>query len=198
VSGGRFAPEQAGPGQRGGVLRRVLALVGDGVGCEHWTLPDHDLPVALLEALGLARPIRQRVPRCTEHGCHYLNACARQVVFEEGREGRAGRKFRLTAEGLALAGDPARALPAPDTLPLAEAILALLAAGERTVFELVWALVEPALAGLAAGEEPPPPPSRAYLRATLSLLADHGYVEVDAADGRLRLVGSAPAATAEA
>ncbi|SRR5579884_447439 len=168
-------------------LAAALAAVGDGVGCEHWTLPDHDLPVALLEALGFARPIRQRIPRCSEHGCRYLGACAQQAVFEEGREGRAGRKFRLTAEGQAAAGDPARVAAAIAALPLAAAILGLLAGGERTLFELAWALVEPALAGLAAGEERPDPPSRADVRATLGLLAEHGYLVVDAASGMVRL-----------
>jgi hypothetical protein len=80
-------------------VRAVLVAVGDGVGCEHWTVRDHGLPVALLEALGCARPIRQRIPRCSEHGCHYLGRCEHQAVFEEERAGRAGRKFRLTPEG---------------------------------------------------------------------------------------------------
>src|SRR3712207_877539 len=86
----------------------LVAAVGDGVGCEHWALPDHGLPVAFLEALGFVRPIRPRVPRCSEHGCRYLGTCDQQVVFEEGREGRAGRKFRLTAEGRAAAAEPPR------------------------------------------------------------------------------------------
>ena len=160
--------------------------MGEGVGCEHWTLPDHGVPVALLEALGYARPIRQRIPRCSEHGCSYLGVCAQQVVFEEGQEGRAGRKFRLTAEGLAAAADPRRLAAAVAALPLAEALLAALAAGERTVFELTWALVEPRLAALAAGEEPAPLPSRAHLRAALELLAEQGLVALDRTAGVVR------------
>ncbi|SRR5581483_649450 len=173
-------------------LGSALAAVGDGVGCEHWTLPDHDLPVALLEALGFVRPIRQRIPRCSEHGCRYLGACAQQVVFEEGRDGRSGRKFRLTADGQAAVVDRTRSAAAVAALPLAESILAALADGDRTVFELAWALVEPALAGLAAGEEPAVPPDRAYFRATLALLAEHGRVAIAEGSGLVRRVAAAP------
>jgi hypothetical protein len=162
------------------------------VGCEHWTLPDHDLPVVLLETLGLVRPIRQRIPRCSEHGCRYLGACTQQAVFEEGRDGRSGRKFRLTADGQAAVADRAHVAAAIAALPLAQSILAALADGERTVFELAWVLVEPALTGLAAGEEPAVPPDRAYFRATLALLVEHGYVTIDAGSGLVQRVAAAP------
>jgi hypothetical protein len=174
----------------GEAVRVVLTVVGEGVGCEHWTVPDHGLPVTLLEALGFARPIRQRVPRCSEHDCRYLGVCERQVIFEEGRDGRAGRKFRLTAEGQAAAADPTRlgaGLANVATLPLAQEVLAALAQGPRTLFELNWALVEPRVGALAAGEEPPALPSRTYLRATLALLAEQAAIELDDTAGIVRL-----------
>ena len=171
-------------------LRAVLAAVGDGVGCEHWTLPDHGLPVLLLKDLGLVRPITTRIPRCAEHGCRYLGACPQEVVFAEGREERSGRKFRLTPEGQVAASDAARPPGAVAALPLAADVLAALATGERTIFELNWALVEPRVAALGAGEEPPAMPSRAYLRAVLTLLADQGAIQWDESAGVLRLPGS--------
>jgi len=170
-------------------LRAALAAVGEGVGCEYWTLPDHGLPVALLKDLGLARPITARIPRCAEHGCRYLGACPHEVVFAEGRDGRAGRKFRLTPEGSAAASDAAALTAALAALPLAVEVLAALAAGEQSIFTLNWALVEPRVAALGAGEEPPPMPSRAYLRAVLALLADQGAIEWDEGAGVVRLPG---------
>jgi hypothetical protein len=166
-----------------GELRAALAAVGDGVGCEHWTLPDHGLPVALLRDLGLARPLTTRIPACAEHGCRYLGACRQEAVFAEGREGRSGRKFRLTPEGQAAADAAARLDAALGALPLAADVLAALGAGERTIFELNWALVEPRVAALGAGEEPPPMPTRAYLRAVLALLVDHGLIRWDEVRG---------------
>jgi hypothetical protein len=167
-------------------LRAVLAAVGDGIGCEHWTLPDHGLPVPLLKDLGLARPITTRIPRCAEHGCRYLGACPQEIVFAEGRAGRGGRKFRLTAEGQAAASDAGALGAALADLPLAVELLAALGAGERTIFELSWGLVEPRVAALGAGEEPSPMPSRAYLRAVLALLADQGTVEWEEPAGVVR------------
>ena len=171
-------------------LRAALAAVGDGVGCEHWTLPDHGLPVLLLKDLGLARPITTRIPRCTEHVCRYLGACPQEIVFAEGREGRSGRKFRLTPEAQAAASDGAALSAAVAALPLAADVLAALAGGERTIFELNWTLVEPRVAALGTGEEPPPMPSRAYLRAVLLLLVDQGAIEWDEQAGVVRLPGS--------
>jgi hypothetical protein len=167
-------------------LRAVLMAVGDGIGCEHWTLPEHGLPVVLLKDLGLARPITTRIPKCADHGCRYLGACPQESVFAEGRDGRSGRKFRLTPEGLVAASDAAVLATALDSLPLAADILAALASGEQTIFALHWALVEPRVAALGAGEEPPPMPSRAYLRAVLTLLAEHGAIVWDEAAGSVR------------
>ena len=166
----------------------LVAAVGDGVGCEHWTVPDHGLPVALLAAMGLVRPIATRVPRCSEHGCRYLGVCAQQVVFEEGRQGRANRKFRLTAEGRAAAADSSLLVGAAASLPLAETILAALADGERSVFELVWSLVERQLAAVSTGADDAASavPTRAYLHAALTLLAEGGYLELDEASGIVR------------
>ncbi len=172
-------------------LRAALAAVGDGVGCEHWTLPDHGLSVALLRDLGLARPITTRIPRCAEHGCRYVGACPQEIVFVEGREGRAGRKFRLTPEGQAAATYPAALAAALAALPLAADVLAALARGEQTIFALNWTLVEPRVAALAAGEEPPPMPSRAYLRAVLALLRDQGAIVWDETTGVVHLPGEA-------
>jgi hypothetical protein len=174
-------------------LRALLAAVGNGVGCEHWTLPDHGLPVLLLKDLGLARPITTRIPRCADHGCSYLGVCAQEIVFAEGRDGRSGRKFRLPQEGQAAASDATGLAAALAALPLAREVLAALAAGARTVFALNWALVEPRVTSLGAGEEPSPMPSRAYLRAVLLLLADHGAIEWDEVAGVVRLPGHRPA-----
>jgi hypothetical protein len=173
-------------------LHQTLVAVGEGVGCEHWTVPDHGLPVALLQALGYARPIGTRVPRCSEHECRYLGACPQQVVFEEGRAGRAGRKFRLTPEGLAAAREPARLRGAVYAVPLAEAVLAALAAGECTIFELTWTLIEPSLAALDGDTDAPEPPARVYLRATLDLLAADGRVDYDEGAGLVRLAQMQP------
>jgi hypothetical protein len=172
-------------------LRAALAAVGDGVGCEHWTLPDHGLPVLLLKDLGLARPITTRIPRCADHGCRYLGACAQEVVFAEGRDGRSGRKFRLTPEGQVAASAAGALGLALAALPLAADVRAALAGGERSIFELNWALVEPRVAALGAGEEPPAMPSRAYLRAVLTLLADQGTIGWDEAAGVVRRAGRA-------
>src|SRR4051812_5337025 len=55
VSGAEGPAPRAEAGASGGAeaLRAVLAEVGDGIGCEHWTLPDHGLPALLLKDLGV-------------------------------------------------------------------------------------------------------------------------------------------------
>jgi hypothetical protein len=117
-------------------------------------------------------------------------------VFAEGRDGRSGRKFRLTPEGQAAASDVAALAAALAALPLAPDVLAALARGEQTIFALNWALVAPRVAALGAGEEPPSMPSRAYLRAALALLADQGAIVWDEGAGVVRLPGSGALATA--
>ena len=67
-------------------------------------------------------------------------------------------------------------------------MLAELAAGERTIFELARVPVEPALAALAAGEAATVP-SRAYLRATLALLAEQRRMELDETTGTVHRAG---------
>jgi hypothetical protein len=178
---------------RSAALYQVLAAVGDGVGCEHWTVPDYGVPVALLVDLGLASPIKTRVPCCAEHGCRYLGRCAYEAEFEPAgaaasstapspaRAPRAGRKFRLTAAGHRALTAPLDLAAALAALPLTDLLLAELAGGERTLFALVGALVERVRQAIAAGAAPEAArvPTRPYLRAVLELLVEQGVLEWD-------------------
>ena len=168
------------------VLERAEAV---GVGCHYWSLPEYGVPIEHLELLGLARPVRQRIPACEEHGCHLLDSWRHRAVFADQVPGRAGRKFRLTPLGVGTIDSTAELAERVAELPLARRILDVLSdAGPLTGFALYWRLLEPELAELAeTGQLPVPPPSRPAVRFYLDLLLAAGRVREDPRDGTLHV-----------
>lgn len=169
-------------------IRAALATAGegDGIGCHYRLRAETGLTVEVLAALGLVRPIRQRIPTCDEHPCPLRPGCRFAPTFAAGRAGgRSGKKFRLAPVGEAALRDDAilRDLgEALTTLPLARRILAALAAagGTLTIFALNTALIEEDLNALLAGDEPGEAGvGRGDLAAGLALLAARGAIEYD-------------------
>lgn len=164
-----------------------------GIGCHFWIHPTLGIAVEQLEALGLVRTIRQRIPACEEHGCALLDACAWQRVFAEKQPGRSGRKFMLTALG-------SHALERPTVLaervaeqPIARRILEVVreAGGALGWPELYWRLLEPELAELDDPPETRPARrvDRAAVRFYLDLLVGAGLLTEDRAAGTVALAG---------
>src|SRR5262245_66444257 len=89
----------------GGPLRAALLATGDGIGCHYRLRAEVGLGVGLLAALGLVRPIRQRIPDCREHACPVRADCRFARLFAEGADGRSGKKYRLTPLGAGALGD---------------------------------------------------------------------------------------------
>lgn len=158
--------------------RTVEALgrvAGAGVGCDFWLGPEFGLKIGWLGRLGLARPYRQRVPRCVEHGCHLVGVCPHQRRFDLDRKGIADLKGNLTELGRRVARgqvSPAQVLLAD---PAVQALLDRLGAGPTSQFvtrcwllEAAWSENDP-LATLS-------PPEAGWL---LRLLADLGYLAFD-------------------
>lgn len=178
------------PGEvRSAFVRLRAALVsadagGDsgGIGCDFWTRPTLGVPVDELEALGLVKTIQTRVPLCEEHGCAVIATCPARVIFAEKQAGRAGRKFRLTALGIGIAGEPTRLADRLSEQPVAGRILAALAeaGGPLGWMELYWRLLEPELETLAeTGHRPAPALSRAAVRFYLDLSIAAGLLLED-------------------
>ena len=82
-----------------GLLRAALGATGDGIGCHHRLRAEVRLGVETLAALGLVKPIRQRIPACSEHACPLREGCRFARAFAEGTAGRSGKKFRLSPLG---------------------------------------------------------------------------------------------------
>jgi hypothetical protein len=150
-----------------------------GVGCHFWTRPMLGVPADQLEALGLVRIIRQRVPTCEEHGCALMLTCKERVVFAERGPGIGRRKFRLTPLGSQAAADPAILAQQIAEQPLARHILEMLDGTERPTswLELYWCLLEPELAELEeTGQRQGAPLSRPVVRFQLDLLEAAGLI----------------------
>lgn len=172
-------------------IRAALAVIEGGVGCHYRLRAESGLTVEILHALGLVKPIRQRIPTCDEHPCPLRAECRFAVRFAEGAGsrggGRSGRKFRLAPLGEAALGDDAllrQIGEAVSALPLPRRILTALAGAEAgeglTIFALNTILLEESLAALAAEGEPGEAAfGRGDLAASLDLLAALGLVEYD-------------------
>ena len=177
-------------------LRAALAsaLPGShsgGVGCHYWTRPTLGVPVEQLEALGLVRIIRQRVPACEEHGCALLLTCRERSVFAERGPGIGRRKFRLTPLGSRAAVDASILAERIAEEPLARRILELLdgAARPTSWLELYWRLLEPELVELEeTGQRQASPLSRPAVRFHLDLLVAAGLVLEVAGSGEVASV----------
>jgi hypothetical protein len=170
-----------------GRIHAVLSLADShGVGCHYWSESEYGVPVAQLEALGLASTIGTGIPRCELHGCHIIETCAFRVIFAEARSGRAGRKFTVSERGLEVMLAPERLATAIDSYPLAQRIRSTLAAGPLSWLELYWRLLEPDLAAIANGKHCPRP-TRREVRFCLDLMIAAGLVAEDEGVGSLRL-----------
>ncbi len=171
--------------QRAGLLRAALAATGDGIGCHYRLRAEVGLGVDLLAELGLVRPIRQRIPACTEHACPLRDGCRHAITFAEARAGRSGKKYRLVALGdRALTDDAilAQLVLAARDLALSRRVLAALVAGPCSIFALNTALLDQSLAALAIeGDFGDTAFDRGGLAATLTLLADLGAIVYDGA-----------------
>lgn len=170
---------------RAGRLRAALAATGDGVGCHYRLRAEVGLGTDLLAELGLVKPIRQRIPDCSEHACPLRDGCPHAALFAEARAGRSGKKYRLAPLGeRALTDDRllAQVADAARDGALARRILAAVADGPRSIFALNTALLDQALAALDRdGDFGEAAFDRGDLAATLSLLADLGAIDYDGA-----------------
>ena len=167
--------------QATGLLRIALTLTGDGIGCHHRLRAEVGLGVDLLAELGLVRPIRQRIPDCTEHACPLRDGCRHAITFAEARAGRSGKKYRLAPLGeRALTDDAilAQLARAARDLALARRVLAALADGPHSIFALNTILLDQSLAALAStGDFGDAAFERGGLAAILALLADLGAID---------------------
>lgn len=140
-------------------LHAALRATGDGIGCHYRLRAEIGLGIEPLAALGLVKPIRQRIPTCTEHACPLRDGCRFARIFAEGLAGRSGKKYRLAPLGEGVLRDPAIARQidaATRELPLARRIFAVLrdAGAPLTIFALNAALLDQSLAALATDGDP--------------------------------------------
>src|SRR3954470_10258438 len=131
---------------QGGLLREALLAMDNGIGCHYRLRAEGGLGVGLLAALGLVRPIRQRIPDCQEHACPLRADCRFARLFAEGTAGRSGKKYRLAPLGEGALRDATilrQIGEATRELPLARRVLAALseAGGPLTIFALNTALL---------------------------------------------------------
>lgn len=150
-------------------------VAGAGVGCDFWLGPEFGLKIGWLGRLGLARPYRQRVPRCVDHPCHLAGICPHQRRFDLDRKEVAGLKGELTDLGRRVARGEVSAEEVLLADPAVRALLDRLGAGpasqfviRRWLLEAAWSENDP-LASLS-------PPEAGWL---LRLLADLGYLAFD-------------------
>jgi hypothetical protein len=168
-------------------IRAVLSLADShGVGCHYWSEPEYGVPVAQLEALGLAKAINAGIPRCEFHGCHIIETCAFRINFAEARSGRAGRKFTVSKRGLEAMLASERLATCIDDHPLAQRIRSSLSAGPLSWLELYWRVIEPDLAAIGEGGNPTIP-TRRDVRFCLDLLIAAGLVAEDEIEGSAQL-----------
>lgn len=171
-----------------GRLRAALASAGDGggVGCHFWTRPSFGVPAAQLEALGLVKIIKTRVPVCEAHGCAAIETCSERISFVERKGGIGNWKFRLTILGEQSVTNPDVLARQVAAQPLPEAILEALAGADSPTSwpALYWRLLAPELALIEeTGQRPSPPISRTSVRLYLDLLVAAGLVQEDLAAG---------------
>ena len=172
-------------GTEGGLLRAALLATGDGIGCHYRLRAEVGLGVGVLAALGLVKPIRQRIPDCSEHACPLRADCRFARLFAEGAVGRSGKKYRLAPLGEGALRDTAilrQVAGATRDLPLARRVLAALAEAGRplTIFALNTILLDQSLAALAAnGESGEAAFDRGDLAGLLRLLAAIGAITYD-------------------
>lgn len=166
-------------------LRAALRATDDGIGCHHRLRAEVGLGVETLAALGLVKPIRQRIPTCAEHPCPLRDRCRFVPIFAEGLAGRAGKKYRLSPLGEGALRDPTIARQIDDAardLPLSRRLLAAVreATGSLTIFALNTVLLEQSLAALAAdGATGEAAFGRGELAGQLTLLAALGALVYD-------------------
>ena len=181
-------------------LRAALLATGDGIGCHHRLRAEVGLGVETLAALGLVKPIRQRIPTCAEHACPLRDGCRFAPIFAEGLAGRSGKKYRLTPLGEGALREPVilRQLgEATWELPLARRIIAALQAAEAplTIFALNTALLDQNLAALAADGNPGEAAfGRGELAGLLNLLSASGAIDYDGYLVTLALAAAADSA----
>jgi hypothetical protein len=184
--------ERGGMSSTGDLLRAALQATGDGIGCHYRLRAEAGLGVEVLAELGLVRPIRQRIPDCSEHACPLRDECRHAVVFAEARAGRSGKKYRLLPLGeRALTDDHilAQVADAARDGALARRVLAALADGPRSVFAINSILLDQSLAALARdGDFGDTAFDRGDLAATLALLANLGTIKYDGATAALTRV----------
>lgn len=178
-------------------LRVALRATDGGIGCHHRLRAEVGLGVETLAALGLVKPIRQRIPTCAEHRCPLRDDCQFAVIFAEGQTGRAEKKYRLSPLGEGALRDPTIARQIDDAardLPLARRILAALreATAGLTIFALNTVLLEQSLVALAAdGATGEATFGRGELAGQLTLLDALGAIVYDSERVALPLTGMA-------
>lgn len=178
-------------------LRVALRATDGGIGCHHRLRAEVGLGVETLAALGLVKPIRQRIPTCAEHPCPLRDNCQFAVIFAEGQAGRAGKKYRLSPLGEGALRDPTIARQIDDAardLPLARRILAALreTTGGLTIFALNTVLLEQSLVALATeGATGEATFGRGELAGQLTLLDALGAIVYDSERVALPLTGMA-------
>ena len=174
-------------GIESGPLHAALRATGGGIGCHHRLRTELGLGVETLAALGLVKPIRQRIPTCDEHPCPHHGTCQFATIFAEGLAGRAGKKYRLSPLGEGALRDPTIARQIDEAardLPLARRILAALrdTGDDLSIFALNTVLLDQSLAALAAdGALGETAFSRGELAGTLGLLEALGAIGRDGA-----------------
>lgn len=180
-----LAEERVGVMAQVGTLREALLATGDGIGCHYRLRSEGGLSVGLLAALGLVKPIRQRIPNCSEHACPLRDDCQFARLFAEGAAGRSGKKYRLTPLGEGALRDATilrQVGAATRDLPLARRVLAAIEGSETplTIFALNTILLDQSLAALAADGEPGEAAfDRGELAGLLALLVALGTITFD-------------------
>jgi hypothetical protein len=162
------------------IVAHLADLPGD-VGCRHLAREQFQLEASLLVDLGLVKPIVTRVPACSAHECPRCGACRWEADFlPEASGNKANVKYRRTAEGDVVdAGALAAIEERLAALPLANAVLAEVAAGPRSLFAIQGRFVELARTEVKAGKNTERvAPHRPALMNVVRLLADLGVVRL--------------------
>lgn len=158
-----------------------LAELPSGIGCRHLAREQYDVEASLLVDLGLVKPIVTKVPTCSSHGCPRCGACAWESDFlPEASGSKANVKYRRTVEGDAVAAGALAAIEERlESLPLANAVMAAVAEGPRTLFAIQGQLVEQARKAVRAGKNTEwVAPHRPELLSVVRLLAELGLVRL--------------------
>ena len=173
-------------------LRDHLATLPGDFGCRYLARERDGVEASLLIDLDLVRPIATRVPTCAFHKCPRCGTCPWEELFHsEATGGKAGVKYRRTADGDAVAGGSLSVIgDRIADLPLATAVIAALDNGPRSLFAVQWGLVESAREAIRAGVNTERvAPDRPALLSVLRLLADLGVVALRE-DGTVERAGT--------